>query len=316
MWSLLLTLAWAGYGDARDGMPTATDRLLHVWTDAARVAPRAFTAAYGEGGCSFGDFTPTEKSPQAPLAWSMELGEAARFHSRDMERTGHFDHTSSDGTPMPDRVNRFYHGFGIGENIIYNYPTVRDAVLSGWMCSTGHRRNIMDPEWDEFGGAFVGVYGTQNFGVGHRDRPVITMGTHSPVEPGGAVTFYADIGGGSAPSEVVVVLDGEARPMDLLYGEAGQGVYKADLKNDGTCHLYWFEATLDSGEVARFPGDGAYGYGPCEFDDPVAGWTSVHTLREPGGLLEDEPEEKGCDHGRVGGGFGLVMLAALARRRR
>ena len=55
--SLLLLAAVAGYGDPVDGFPSAEERALVLWTNAARVAPEAFTNDYREGGCSLRDFS-------------------------------------------------------------------------------------------------------------------------------------------------------------------------------------------------------------------------------------------------------------------
>jgi hypothetical protein len=42
--------ARAGYGDVGDdGLPSAAERELHLWTNAARVDPAAFKADYNAG---------------------------------------------------------------------------------------------------------------------------------------------------------------------------------------------------------------------------------------------------------------------------
>jgi hypothetical protein len=75
---LLISAAFAGYGDANDGYPTASERLLHLWTNVARVAPGDFTAAYARGGCALNEFQPSERTPKAPLAIQHALNVVAR----------------------------------------------------------------------------------------------------------------------------------------------------------------------------------------------------------------------------------------------
>ena len=58
---------------------------------------------------------------------------------------------------------------GIGENIARGYPSAQ-AVMTGWLNSSGHRRNIEDPSYQAIGvGVVVGAGGriewTQNFGT-------------------------------------------------------------------------------------------------------------------------------------------------------
>ena len=52
MFMLWITTALAGYGDPQLGHPTPDERLVFLWTNAARVEPGAFTADYQSGGCS------------------------------------------------------------------------------------------------------------------------------------------------------------------------------------------------------------------------------------------------------------------------
>jgi hypothetical protein len=60
-----------------------------------------------------------------------------------------------------------------GENIAVGYETL-DSVMEGWINSPGHRENLLDPRYVDFGeGHIVGtyrgssaIYWTQNFGLG------------------------------------------------------------------------------------------------------------------------------------------------------
>ncbi|MCB9679896.1 MAG: CAP domain-containing protein [Alphaproteobacteria bacterium] len=320
LWTLLLGTAFAGYGDAVDGLPRHDERELHLWTDIARMQPDAFE---DELSC-WSAFTSDERQPKAPMAMDMGLIEAARFHSNDMDETearkgkpgSGLSHDSSDGTSMGERVARFYDRSYVGENVAWNYPDARSVVV-GWLCSTGHRANIMNADYDEFGGGIVDNYYTQDFGSSGRGPQPLNVGVHLPERPSGRVELWVDAYGDEV-SNVAVLVDGTRYPMKLQRGEANQGAYRTMLAvNDGNgCHVYWFSARVD-GEVARFPEEGAYGWGDCDYDDADAGWLGPKVVAT---YDVDDEDTGGCD---VSGGargaswLGLVLGGlALGRRRR
>ncbi|WP_238987417.1 CAP domain-containing protein [Roseovarius dicentrarchi] len=78
-----------------------------------------------------------------PLSSSAALGRAAAGHARDMAQNGFFSHTGSNGSGIGDRARAVGYGFCfIAENIAQGQSSV-DEVMTGWMNSTGHRRNIL-----------------------------------------------------------------------------------------------------------------------------------------------------------------------------
>lgn len=330
MW-LWMAAALAGYGDAEGGYPRPNERELHLWTNAARMDPSAFNADYMTGGCRYVDFKPDEKTPKLPLAWNVNLNEAARFHADDMFKHNKLTHDSSDGTKFENRLPRFYSAYAIGENVAMGYGTPYVTMMQGWMCSSGHRANIMEAGFDEFGGGIHGDYMTQDFGLRNVELPILTVGISRPAEPtNGSANFMVDLNG-ITPDAVYVVIDGEPSTIDLKYGVANQGVYAGDVEfTAGGCHIFWFEAE-HSGGIARFPEDGAYGFGGCEYDDAEAQWISRDTLAGRGGLLEGVDDGtlsdgdvaqhtgggggKGCDTTGAGGVW-LSLAALLAGRRR
>ncbi|HEY9038659.1 MAG TPA: CAP domain-containing protein [Roseovarius sp.] len=85
-----------------------------------------------------------------PLRVSGALTRAAAGHARDMAQNGFFSHTGSNGSGIGDRARAAGYGFCfIAENIAQGQSSV-DQVLSGWMASTGHRRNILSEGAREF----------------------------------------------------------------------------------------------------------------------------------------------------------------------
>ncbi len=70
---------------------------------------------------------------------------AARAHSTDMVKAGFFDHTGSDGSNFVTREVRagYPRNGASAENIAYGYRTP-EQVVTGWMNSSGHRKNILN----------------------------------------------------------------------------------------------------------------------------------------------------------------------------
>lgn len=85
------------------------------------------------------------------LRLNAQLTQAAAAHARDLAKTGAFSHTGSNGSSVGDRVRGQGYGFCfVAENIAKGQGSL-EQVLSGWMASPGHRRNILAKEAREFG---------------------------------------------------------------------------------------------------------------------------------------------------------------------
>lgn len=100
-----------------------------------------------------------------PLTYDWQLSRVARYKSQDMKDNNYFAHNSPVyGTPF-----QMIRNFGIsfrsaGENIARGYPTPQ-AVVNGWMNSSGHRTNILNANYTKIGVGYVpaGNYWTQMF---------------------------------------------------------------------------------------------------------------------------------------------------------
>ncbi len=332
--------AHAGYGDVVDGYPSWAERDLHIWTNAVRVAPEEFSAEYEAGGCTFDSFEPGEKLVQNILYFDAGLCEASRFHCEDMESNDHFAHESSDGTSFFDRVSRWYTEGGVGENIAYGYGDGYVTVMQGWMCSAGHRENIMRGSFNELGGGVSGTYYTQDFGGGapNWEQPM-AMGSHSPGEATDGATFLADWQDAEAPASFVVVIDGNPNALALLHGAPEQGIYSADVTPaSADCHEYYFAWTDSQGAEASFPEEGSYQYGkdcgdalwvdghkgevggtPDGGDDGDGGTEPTADFPFAGseGTEGESPKLVGCASAALGssGVLALLGLAMVGRRR-
>ena len=99
------------------------------------------------------------------LTANWELSRVARYKSQDMLNKGYFSHTSPTyGTPF-QMIKAFGLSFRTaGENIAKGYPTPQ-AVVNGWMNSSGHRANILNASYTQIGVGYVaqGNYWTQMF---------------------------------------------------------------------------------------------------------------------------------------------------------
>ena len=109
----------------------------------------------------------------APLGVSGSLASSADWKARHMAHYGYMQH-SDPAPPVARSVGQRleacgYASGGWGENIAYGYPTP-EAVVAGWLASSGHRANIENPSFTAIGvGAAAASGGTmywaQNFGT-------------------------------------------------------------------------------------------------------------------------------------------------------
>lgn len=103
----------------------------------------------------------------APLTYSEELLEVARYYSRRMAEEGFFSHTDPEGHTVRQRVSAAGIRWRVlGENLAYTngYINPVAASISGWMDSPGHRKNILDPDYKHTAiGAWISDNGTVYF---------------------------------------------------------------------------------------------------------------------------------------------------------
>jgi uncharacterized protein YkwD len=71
---------------------------------------------------------------------------------------GKMSHTGKNKSSVGARVRETnYTAVAVGENIAHGYSTI-ESVMKGWMNSSGHRSNILRPQYIECGLAQVGNY--------------------------------------------------------------------------------------------------------------------------------------------------------------
>jgi uncharacterized protein YkwD len=94
------------------------------------------------------------------LVWDRRAAAVAKAHSRDMFDEGYFSHMSPNGRSLRDRLKAGSLDYSrAGENIAWGQTTGRE-VLSAWLRSKGHRRNIESRDFTHHGVGKVGPYWT------------------------------------------------------------------------------------------------------------------------------------------------------------
>lgn len=89
------------------------------------------------------------------LATNGALAAAAQSYAGKISETGILSHTGPDGSQPSDRAVAAGYPFGppgsvVGENLAGGPPDVQQA-MDGWMTSPPHRKNILQPLYDEVG---------------------------------------------------------------------------------------------------------------------------------------------------------------------
>jgi uncharacterized protein YkwD len=101
----------------------------------------------------------------APLRIDPRITRAAQSHSDDMARRGYFEHDGVDGRSFADRMRAAGYPSPGAENIALGQTSAAE-VMTAWLRSPGHRRNILDCDLRTIGVGYTadGSYWTQDFG--------------------------------------------------------------------------------------------------------------------------------------------------------
>lgn len=103
-----------------------------------------------------------------PVRMSRPLVRAAQRHTNRMADAGDLSHQlPGEASPGVRMRNAGYRWTKYGENIAVGYATPR-SVMRAWMNSSGHRRNILDCDFEHLGVGVASGHGrrwwTQDFG--------------------------------------------------------------------------------------------------------------------------------------------------------
>lgn len=112
------------------------------------------------------------KSRLRQLEWDDRVAELARRYSEDMARGNFFSHYDRRGRSVVDRAENFgLRGWSmIGENLFLceGYDEFSGLAVRGWLRSSSHRKNMLNPQWTTTGIGVAGdrfgrIYVTQVF---------------------------------------------------------------------------------------------------------------------------------------------------------
>lgn len=171
------------------------------------------------------------------------LLQIARGHSNDMMARNFFDHINPDGEAPGDRVATEHRQLigGAGENIwsgsgmnVADQQKLASLIVSHWMSSSGHRENILRPEYTHIGiGVSVkdkDVRATQVFAVG---RGFLDQAVPAQVATGARLNLsVTPVAGGQRPSGYDFLMPdkgittGKDYPLGDGKVDVSPGVYK------------------------------------------------------------------------------------------
>lgn len=116
--------------------------------------------------CTVFEMVNRERSEQGlqPLRFDVDLASAARGHAEDMIEREYFAHDSPEGEDFSARAKEAgYEGFPRAENIAYGQSSPQE-VMTTWMNSDGHRKNILLEDTTSLGVGKSGRHWVQVFG--------------------------------------------------------------------------------------------------------------------------------------------------------
>jgi serralysin len=171
--------------------PTAQDQLMLELVNQARANPQAEANRLLGGNLNKGLSSGTiSNAAKQPLAFNLQLFNAARDHSQWMLNTDQFSHTGVGGSQPWDRAGAAgYPWSRVGENIAWrgttgtlNFNTAVQANQDGLFQSAGHRTNILNDSYREIGisnlsgdfGGYNAAMTTQLFGSNRNNQAFLT----------------------------------------------------------------------------------------------------------------------------------------------
>lgn len=106
-----------------------------------------------------------------PLQEDTRLDQAAVNKSTDMIDKDYFEHYAHGLTPWKFIENQKYDYLYAGENLAMDFQT-SEGMVRAWMSSSAHRKNILNPDYDDIGiGVVKGEYTDDH---GSRETNMVT----------------------------------------------------------------------------------------------------------------------------------------------
>lgn len=103
----------------------------------------------------YGKKSTAKRKGAEPLVWNETLAQAAMVQATYLIKKSNLTHTGAKGSNVGTRVkNLGYQWVAVGENLAKGQISLEE-VIKDWMQSPGHRKNILNPLFTEFGAALV-----------------------------------------------------------------------------------------------------------------------------------------------------------------
>ncbi len=131
----------------------------------------------------------------ASLAPNAKLAAAASAYAADLVAGSYFSHTGRDGSSSLVRIQRSGYitsgaGYVLGENLAWGTGALATprSIMQAWMNSDGHRQNILNPRFREFGmGIAVGNPASRDgHGATYANEFGVLQGAAKPRRPASA----------------------------------------------------------------------------------------------------------------------------------
>lgn len=161
---IVLTISFTSCN--KKGMPLQPDKIIDpnmlVVTNLNNVLMLKLVNDKRTTGCNCGV---TVMPPVPALTWNNLLAAAASAHAKDMATNNFFAHESSNGKKIEDRYAAVGYKWVFNAENIANGQIDEQDVMSAWLASETHCKNIMNANVKELGAAKEGKYWVQDFGA-------------------------------------------------------------------------------------------------------------------------------------------------------
>ncbi|MGB0439514.1 MAG: CAP domain-containing protein [Paracoccaceae bacterium] len=147
----------AGCGSDRQAVavPVAVPVVASVSTPATSPDPSPILIAapvvgtQAESGALLNQFR--AENGLGALTRSAQLQRAAELHAADMDAGNEMTHTGTNGSTLGERVRAQGYGYcTVAENVAFGQRSL-DEVMTAWITSAGHRKNMLLPAVTEYG---------------------------------------------------------------------------------------------------------------------------------------------------------------------
>lgn len=101
---------------------------------------------------------------KAPLVYNSALAQAARGQARLMAERDQLSHNFGPGNSLRERVSAVGYTGPVGENLAGGQRTL-EAVMQGWLDSSGHRSTLLSERWTSVGMVMVPAHAGSRYGV-------------------------------------------------------------------------------------------------------------------------------------------------------